>query len=317
MGLTRRIYHKYKEGGVKALAAVTTGRFRHWISPYTSVVFWARLGAVSSFLGDRLRTQNPPVLVLSLPRSGSSWVGETLGNAANALYLREPITQSYLEEVGRRNRVVFEIDPSNLLEVYKRAADTAFSGIPAFPPHIVKYPKQWNLFSRRHRRLVIKEVNPMASEWLLQHYLPRVVFLVRHPAAVALSYRQLGWWQTPDPIGKEHGKYQGAAIRVALDNLVAYQDYRVVLYEELCANPIDVFRSLFEFAGLVWDRNMEAYVQERTTGGCRADSMETSRDSRSMIRSWVGQLSKKELESLRTGFSEFNLPWYKSTEGWQ
>jgi len=59
-----------------------------------SPILWARWGFISKLLALMLRPRQPSTLVLSLPRSGSSWVGETLGSALNALYLREPVTQS-------------------------------------------------------------------------------------------------------------------------------------------------------------------------------------------------------------------------------
>jgi hypothetical protein len=35
-------------------------------------------------------TEKPTILVLSLPRSGSSWVGDVLSSASNVRYLRAP-----------------------------------------------------------------------------------------------------------------------------------------------------------------------------------------------------------------------------------
>ena len=55
---------------------------------------WARSKTLSQLLINFIRPRQPTVLVLSLPRSGSSWAGEALGCAIDALYLREPVTQS-------------------------------------------------------------------------------------------------------------------------------------------------------------------------------------------------------------------------------
>ena len=52
---------------------------------------WAGEGKLSLQIARLLRPQMPSVLILSFPRSGSSWVGKTLGRASNALYMREPI----------------------------------------------------------------------------------------------------------------------------------------------------------------------------------------------------------------------------------
>jgi hypothetical protein len=165
---------------------------------------------------------------------------------------------------------------------------------------------------------VIKEVNPMACEWLVKHYQPRVILLVRHPASVALSYANLDWLKRP--VRREFGEHFGAALRIALDGLRNHQDHRVVLYEDLCADPRSVFRSLYEFAELAWDSSSESYIQRRTSGKDpegRSQPYGTSRDSGSLIRTWVGQLSPEELENLRAGYSAYNLPWYRAMEDWR
>ena len=164
-----------------------------------SPVSWARRGRVSALLARLLRTQGPPVLVLSLGRSGSTWLGATLGRAANALHLHEPLTQPLLA-AGQDQQTNFEVDPARPPALYARCAQAAFAGLPAFPlrpgtrpTQIVRYPEQWALAQRSRRRLVIKEINPFACGWLLQAYRPRLIYLVRHPAAVALSNHRLGF----------------------------------------------------------------------------------------------------------------------------
>jgi hypothetical protein len=264
--------------------------------------------------------QRPPVLVLSVPRSGSSWVGVTLGRAQNALYLREPMTQSclaYFRQTGHPQNVVYEVEPSTASGVFARAASKAFSGLPVFPPWVVTFPEQWDLQSRKKRRLVIKEVNPMACKLLVEQYQPRVILLVRHPAAVSLSYVNMEWLSRP--LGRQLGEHLGETLRMALDGLADYDNYTVVTYEELCAAPVSVFQRLYEFSELMWDDSSKAYIRRRTSGedpDGRDHRYGTSRDSRRMIRAWDSELSKEELEQLRAGYSSFDLPWYQADDDW-
>jgi hypothetical protein len=265
-----------------------------------------------------------------------------LGSAANALYLREPITQSNLA-LKKAKRTIIHFDPTNPPPAHKDFADRAFYGLPTFPrSFVVTKPNQWSLFERHYRRLVIKEVNPLACGWLLKRYNPRVIFIVRHLVAVALSYFKLGWvninveeflragrvlantflsrWQQYlQPVSdfwEQHGIMQGAVIRNALDSLTDYPDHRVVLYEELCADPIRVFSDLFNFAGLTWDRKIEKLVMERSSGGDRRNPYSTSRDSRSMINAWKGKVSNEEVNRLQAAYRKFDLPWYQSESDW-
>lgn len=306
-----------------------------------SPVYWARLGVLSVFIAKRLRIMQPPVLILSLPRSGSSWVGEILGSAANALYLREPMTQSNLA-LGAE-RPLFYIDHDTPSPIYQRFADMAFSGLPNFQHGVVYNPKEWSLLRRRKKRLVIKEVNPIICEWLLKRYKPKVIFLVRHPVAVALSYLKRGWvnieikkilldnqhmidghlrfWKEylksiPSDFWVLHGSMQGAILRIVRGNLTTYVDHRIILYEDLCANPIKGFLDLFDFTGLCWDEKIRTLIIEKSINGNGDNPYSTARDSKKMINSWKDKISKEELNRLKAAYSIFDLPWYNSPDSW-
>jgi hypothetical protein len=265
-----------------------------------------------------------------------------LGSAANALFLSEPIAQSDLA-LAESKDIATHFDPADPPRLYKSFADRAFCGLPIFPPWlVVKKPNQWSLLERRYRRLVIKEVKPLACGWLLKRYNPRVIFIVRHPVAVALSYLNLGWadiniekaplagralintslgrWQqhlkSISDFWEQHGIMQGALLRNIFDSLINYPDYRIVLYEELCADPIRIFPDLFNFAGLKWDREIENLIMERSSGGDRQNPYSTSRDSRSMVNAWKGKVSNEEVNRLQAAYREFDLPWYQSQGDW-
>ena len=320
MNLARHAYQVFKTDGPHAVAAAARDRIRSEIKWYSPKISWARLGPASTLLAKLAEPQRPPVLVLSVPRTGSSWVGETLGCAQDALYLREPMTQSclaYFRQTGHPQEIVYDPESSAASEVFASAADRAFSGLPVFPRWVVTYPGQWDPRSRKKRRLVIKEVNPMACKLLVEQYQPRVILLVRHPAAVSVSYANMKWISRP--LGRQQGENLGETFRTALDSLAGYAKYTVVTYEELCAAPVSVFQRLYKFSALKWDDSSKAYIQRRTSGEDpvgRHHRYGTSRDSRSMIRAWVSQLSTEELEELRAGYSSFDLPWYQADEDW-
>jgi hypothetical protein len=253
------------------------------------------------------------VLILSLPRSGSSWLGLTLGSAANALYLREPINQSWLN--AGRNDTMVQVPVTNPPLVYRQAAETVRDGLPNFAKYIVKLPQQWRLAERRRRRLVIKEVNPNASQYLLGLFRPRLIFLVRHPAAVAASFVDRGWWSPEWISWHGMGAQQGQILRNALDSLEHYTDTRIVLYEDLCQDPLACFQALFDFAGLTWDANVADLI-EQDTSGHREGAYETKRHSQAMLQAWTKKLEAEAVAQVRAGYGGFDLPWYQSDEDW-
>jgi len=123
--------------------------------------------------------------------------------------------------------------------------------------------------------LVIKEVNPMALPWITVRFRPKIIFLVRHPAAVAASHFRLGWrnvsleerippdmWSSKSRYGvnadfwTQHGHFQAEALQIALEALENYPDHRLVTYEDLCANPIGIFQDLYGWAGLPWTESV-------------------------------------------------------------
>jgi hypothetical protein len=311
--IVSRVVRKFRAEGVTGVAAAARGRYQRWVG--ASPVRWARYGRASLWLAQALRPLQPPVLVLSLGRSGSTWVAQMLGEAPDALLLDEPMNRGVIAH-GVAYHSQIEAAPAEPPEVYQRQADLAFAGCPTFAYPALRDPKQWSLAQRARRRVVVKEVNPLACEWLVRRYRPRVILLVRHPAAVALSYRKMDWLKGRAISWQAHAVRQARALRAALDSLRDYPEHRVLLYEELCAAPVEHFRRLFDFAGLTWEAQVEKRAQARSAGGDLDDPWGTSRDSLSMIRLWREQIGDEDLWQVREGFGAFDLPWYRSDKDW-
>ena len=264
------------------------------------------------------------MLVVSLPRSGSSWVGSVLGKAPGALYLREPVSERR-RSTGAALTVV-PVDPERPDPVVAAASAAAFAGVPAFPRGVLRAPRRWALHRRRRGRVVVKEVNPLALNYWVREHRPLVVLLVRHPAAVALSYRRLGWLGNPDvsadlerpgaSVWEACGRRQGLVQAEALEALDGYPDHRVVRYEVLCGDPVGQFRDLFRFVRLEWTDGVRRSVEASGAGGDRAVAFGTRRDSRRMADAWRGTLGPAELADLRRGYEQAGLPWYAAADDW-
>jgi len=277
-----------------------------------------------------------PVLILSLPRSGSSWVGEILGTARNAAYLREPLNQTYVQNEGRGRPSVFEIaadaapPPS-----YLRACAKVTAGIPDFQEDIAPYRSQWNLRSRPRRTLILKEVNPLAIDFLLKTFRPYVVYLVRHPVPVAHSYfvqgwpgdrlaegtlAQLGLRQSPgaDPFWFNLGVLHAYANHRVLAALNGYADWRLVRYEDLCRNPLNEFEGLFRFCGLQFDADSREKLANsiRPTATYRPGEYSLQRHSQAMPDLWRSLVDAAQRDEVRRGFLMMPPTVYTADSDW-
>ncbi|TFI60298.1 sulfotransferase [Sphingomonas parva] len=320
------------------MARLTVRRLleRYRLSP----VWWANLGPFSAFIAKRSVPQLQPLLIVSHPRSGSTWVGRTLGRSASALYLHEPLTLSHLQRDP--GSPVFAFAAGLPPPLYAGAASAAAIALPAFPPNIVSSPSQWTLTGRCRKRLVVKEVNPLSIGWLARLLSARVVYLVRHPAGVAASFARMGWLEDLGPVGLERrfgrrkaaelqadprlrsvwhrmGAVQALVHRQAADQLATVASSTVVQYEDLCTTPQSGFRSLCEFAGLAWD----SAIEETVARDCFVadheprDSYGVVRNSRQMRAAWRQDLGQAELRDLREGYQAIGAPFYAADHWWE
>lgn len=238
-----------------------------------------------------------------------------LGSASDSLYLREPIAQAN-REVDNGDTLL-DVAVDHVPSLYRWASDRAFAGVPCFPPHVAAHPYQWKLAGRRARRLVIKEVNPLALPWWLQLYTPKVILLVRHPAAVLLSWLRMGWVSTDKDDLYQHGRQLGKALRVAAGGLEHYFDCRVIVYEELCVDPMLHFHSLYEFAGLRWTTAIEELIQAHSSKDDSDNPYGTYRNSRSKVNAWVDEISRETLTAIKDGYLAASPAWYREETDWR
>lgn len=282
---------------------------------------------------------DPPVLLLSLPRGGSSWIGSILGAAENSYYLREPITQSY-QALHPGGPVTFELDACVDRQAYRRFACAAFSGLPAFPPAIRPYRHQqwWARRSRCH--MVVKEVNPLVLDWILDEFKPIVVYLIRHPVAVAHSYHSQGWTGVPfermftagsrsalsarysfscrDDFWKKIGALQAMVQNTVMDSLQAAPAFKVIQYEEFCIHPAENFERLFRFCGLRMDARVWDLMNRSTStqGDYRPGQYDTDRNTSDMADRWRSVVGESDIALIKSGYFENSPRFYVSDEEW-
>lgn len=289
---------------------------------------WARHGRASLLMGRAVPVRRPPILVLGMPRSGTTWIGRTLGDAPNALYLNEPVSEVHVAEQGRAT--FFEVDPANPPASYVWPARFAAAGVPAFGPRTVG--EGFGLFARLGKRVVIKEVNPLAIEWYARALAPTLVYVVRHPAAVAVSLDERGWgWPMYEqrfpvsaselPVVPETFWARIGAIQaIALARANAVVTAATVAYEDVCRAPFEVFRDLYEMCGLRWTDGVAAALRASTEGDLTRGAQDptgTTRNTAAMANAWRSRITAEQLHDVRTGWEATGPSRYTADADWE
>ena len=160
----------------------------------------------------------------------------------------------------------------------------------------------------------------------------RVVVMIRHPAAFAVSIRRRNWRHRfgdfldqpllmRDFLAPHEAELRAAADRrpdildeaILLWNVLysavatlqeRHPDWIYVRHEDVAASPVERYRELYADLGLEWTAPVERLVQETSSASNpgearRADSIR--RASASQVRAWTSQLSPEETERVRSG----------------
>lgn len=152
------------------------------------------------------------VLVVGLPRSGTTWLARVLASAPRTRALLEPDNPAMFP-AAQGCRVRYGawplLDTTAHAPEYQLLWDRAFSGSPPGPPtspvagrryvrigqsamDAALRPGRKILSSRKH--LVVKSVFVgLALEWIAQRYGPRIVVIERDPIPMILSWLRLGF----------------------------------------------------------------------------------------------------------------------------
>jgi hypothetical protein len=158
------------------------------------------------------------VLVVGLPRSGTTWFARALASGPNARYVHEPdnVESGPYARVGMRGlRHDPSLTPGERVPAYERMWDVAFRGgwpsgslarqsiraaVSRRVPNGVREAIQRSLTALATRTppadgtVIVKSVYCyFAMEWLAQRYAPAIAIVWRNPANMLPGYLDRGW----------------------------------------------------------------------------------------------------------------------------
>ncbi len=281
------------------------------------------------FIGDlfaRLALTAPPILVVSFPRSGSSWLGSRLGLSSNAAYLREPINTSFLSSGGQDTLKIICASRSDPL--FTKCSAKAFLKAPRYDTNVVAYPKQWLPWNVIGRRLLLKEVNPLALEYWVKAYSPLIIFIIRHPAAIAASYTELGWQENSDvrdtPSEGCQSSYEifgrrvGEVYQQAFEVLDKYSSHLVVKYEDLVDNEFAELSKIALFCGLSLPKSLFIPVptDRKPAVSAKQSPFSLNRRSSDQSNKWLKLLTSSQIDDIQKGYRHYSNLVYSANSDW-
>lgn len=196
------------------------------------------------------------------------------------------------------------------------------------------------------RALVKDPLSLMAAEWFADRYDAAVVLMVRHPAAFAGSLKRLDWRfdfgefaaqpelmdGVLEPFADEIEAAAGSAPDLidqavllwrCLNHTVAeladaHDDWILVRYEDLAADPLPGTRALYRQLDLDWTAGCEAAVRDLSSADHPAESdalRDVRRDSSAAMWTWQSRLDADEVDRVRAGTEDVAERFYDS-EDW-
>jgi hypothetical protein len=282
---------------------------------------------INRFVSEKYPFKEPAILILSYPRSGSSWIGQILSTSEDVAYLYEPITRPYLEAEGEYALVDIEND-GTAYDAYRSLGDKAFAGNPVALPVVVQNVRPFSFSERRKRRLMLKEVNPKAAKFYSNRYNLDTLLIVRHPAAVALSFYQRGWLNSPDTSREtgnrnssdweEFGYAFGTIMRNAIEVISKKKGSLVITYERLALNPYHEFEHLFRHFSVAVPIDYKGVIDHFCySSKPLTNAGQIERNSESMVYKWKKELAPEEISDLRRGYQLSGLDMYSSDQDWR
>ena len=239
--------------------------------------------AASSYV-DLDRRVETSILVASSGRSGSTWVAEVVNHDNGYRLVFEPFRRDVVRR-ARNIRYGQFLDPTRLDDPLAEPIEALLAG---------RVRSTWtDGYNRKRiaRRRIVKEIRVTnLLPWIRARFpeLP-IVYIVRHPLAVARSWSELGWGHllgeflaqdellaqfrreetTIRSIAESGEPMERHLLRWCLENalplrLLRPDDAHVILYERLRADPEAEFRRIFHYLGKDFDRVDAAVLPRRS-----------------------------------------------------
>jgi len=300
---------------------------------------------------------NRPILVTGSPRSRTSWVGRMIGNESYIHYVHEPFNiTNYPCHCGVKFKYWFwYLFPENLQDFKRHLTHTIYpaltwiglvnAGVKTIRSKRIR-PLLSYFQSYFSRRVVVK--GPMAvfsAETLADFFGMDVIVLIRHPAAIANSYKDLNWthpfghFLNQPELMEEHlapfrheiedfanHEYDILDQAALLWKLIHYRiskyqksqpNWTFARYEDLAMEPTEGFREIFNRVDLTFSKHAQTAVQAhnpRQTPSATGDPYSIRQNARKVMSKWREKLTSAEVARIRERVEDVSSVFYSERE---
>nr|WP_255534317.1 sulfotransferase [Thiohalobacter sp. COW1] len=279
-----------------------------------------------------------PILLTSMPRSGSTWCMKILAKSGNVCAMMEPdhLDVWGLGDKGMHPHVDVEMENRPYEQIYK----AGFSGhtrrrMSPSRGYLAHVRREFTQYMQPARRVILKSVYSLANtEWIYKRFRPVVVVLLRNPYSVCHSIHR----KWPDarlkPLASQGGlpsrllgphrelleaaakPYEilasrlGAYHKVALEAAGRHPEWVVVRHEDLCRDPLRAYEKLIGDIGLDWNESVAGYIRDTNKPKTSDEVQHVNRLSSDEIHKWKMLLSEQEIEDVRRFYRPFDMGFY-------
>jgi hypothetical protein len=309
------------------------------------------------------------VLLVGLPRSGTTWIGKIFDSHPQTLYLHEPDSAIPLKEIPLiLDSAVNSMNSDEVRAALARTFDVRLARVAGSLPRFRKaYRSQAVDWLHRRLALVVKlnaklfregtlpdlignsppcpphfvwkSIESVGRIALLARVMPhlRIIHILRHPCGWIASQarghsegkfhtERDDWWRfdllARSPPAQRRGitaewlwklgEFERDAWSWILWNengaegCDTLHNVAIVKYEDVCSDPIAKAKQMFEFAGLQWNPQSEAFIRQSVTIH-RADYYTVFRNPLSTANNWRHQFSPEGVSTVEAIMSQSAL----------
>jgi hypothetical protein len=297
------------------------------------------------------------VLVTGIPRSGTTWVGKILAQAPHMRYVHEPFNitkrpcacgiyfDKWFYYLTTENEACYRQHLQHLISASSNQFHLLNMLIDVRSNNNLRPLKIYFQQLRATRTVVKDPLAYFSSCWLSCTFNMQVVILIRHPAAVANSYKQLGWehdfshflsqpllmrdYLAPfaDEIAEFATNKHELIDQIALlwklvysavsQQAAHHDDWLLVRHEDLCRNPENEFASMLYRLNITPSPSLHRAITATTTTNnaqALADPYSIFRNSHVMCTQWKTQLSQWEIAQVHQRVGNLADRYYAEDE---